>query len=104
MRTLLGSPAINTYLDRVRAALGAIPQEIRFLARRDSAPRVFETIPEATSFLKTPDFDFGNPTERYVYQITYSNGAEFERQVDSLDDLRRLHEQTDKLAAHMASL
>ena len=28
----------------------------------------------------------------------------FERQVDSLDDLRRLHEQTDKLASHMASL
>jgi hypothetical protein len=104
LRTLLGKPAINTYLDRVRAALGATPQEIRFLARHDSAPRVFETIPEATLFLKKPDFDFANPTERYLYQITYSNGAEFERQVDSLDDLRRLHEQTDKLAAHMASL
>ena len=104
LRALLGKPAINTYLDRVRAALGATPQEIRFLARHDSAPRVFETIPEATRFLKKPDFDFADPTERYLYQITYSNGAEFERQVDSLDDLRRLHEQTDKLAAHMASL
>jgi hypothetical protein len=104
LRTLLGKSAINTYLDRVRAALGATPQEIRFFARHDSAPRVFETIPEATYFLNEPDFDFANPTERYVYQITYSNGAEFERQVDSLDDLRRLHEQTDKLAAHMASL
>ena len=104
LRALLGKPAINTYLDRVRAALGAIPQEIRFLARHDSAPRVFETIPDATAFLQSPDFDFGNPTETYVYQITYSNGAEFERQVDSLEDLRRLHEQTDKLASHMASL
>lgn len=62
------------------------------------------TIPDATEFLKSPDFDFGNPTETYVYQITYSNGAEFERQVDSLEELRRLHEQTDLLAAHMASL
>jgi hypothetical protein len=104
LRTLLGKSAINTYLDRVRAALGATPQEIRFFARHDSAPRVFETIPEATIFLNEPDFDFANPTESYVYQITYSNGAEFERQVDSLDDLRRLHEQTEKLAAHMASL
>jgi len=104
LQALLGKPAVNTYLDRVRAALGATPQEIRFLARHDSAPRVFETIPEATLFLKKPDFDFANPSEQYLYQITYSNGAEFERQVDSLDDLRRLHEQTDKLAAHMASL
>ena len=63
LRALLGKPAINTYLDRVRAALGATPQEIRFLARHDSAPRVFETIPEATAFLKKPDFDFANPTE-----------------------------------------
>jgi hypothetical protein len=104
LQTLLGRVAINTYLDRVRAALGATPQEIRFLARHDSAPRIFATIPEATEFLEEPDFDFANPIERYLYQITYSNGAEFERQVDSFDDLRRLHEQTDKLAAHMTSL
>jgi hypothetical protein len=104
LRGLLGKPAINTYLDRVRAALGAIPQEIRFIARHDSAPRVFESISDATLFLKKPDFDFGNPAETYVYQITYSNGTEFEREVDTLGDLCRLHEQTDLLAAHMASL
>ena len=84
--------------------MGATPQEIRFLARHDSAARVFETIPDATAFLKMPDFDFSNPTEKYVYQITYSDGAEFDRQVDSLESLRLLHEQTAKLATHMASL
>jgi hypothetical protein len=104
LRRLLGKPAVGTYLDRVRAALGATPQEIRFLARHDSAPRVFETISAATKFLKKPDFDFAKPTERYLYQITYSDGAEFERQVDALDELRRLHEQTERLAAHIASL
>jgi hypothetical protein len=103
LRALLGKPAINTYLDRVKAALGAIPQEIRFIARHDSSPRVFETIPDATAFLQKPDFDFSNPTETYVYQITYSNGTEFERHVDSLSDLCRLHDQTEKLANHMAS-
>jgi hypothetical protein len=104
LRELLGKAAVNTYLDRVRAALGATPQEIRFLARHDSAPRVFETIPDATAFLTKPDFDFGRPTEKYVYQITYSDGAEFDRQVDSLENLRLLHEQTARLATHMASL
>ncbi|NLF08249.1 MAG: hypothetical protein GX594_09755 [Pirellulaceae bacterium] len=103
LRQLLGKPAIDTYLDRVRGALGATPQEIRFFGRRESSPRTFETIPEATSFLQKPDFDFQNPTETYLYQITYSNGAEFERQVESLEELRALHEQTDMLANHIAS-
>jgi len=104
LRNLLGKPSLATYRDRVRAALGALPQEIRFIARHDSAPRVFNTISSATAFLRKPDFDFNNPAEMYLYQITFSNGAEFERQVDSLDNLRSLHRQTEKLAAHMASL
>ncbi|MCC6125907.1 MAG: hypothetical protein IT426_13155 [Pirellulales bacterium] len=104
LRNLLGKAAINTYLDRVRAVLGATPQEIRFLARHYSAPRIFATISAASAFLKKPDFDFRNPTETYVYQITYSNGTEFERVVDSLDYLRQLHEQAEKLASHIASL
>jgi hypothetical protein len=101
---LLGKAAVNTYLDRVRAALGATPQEIRFLARQDSLPRVFETLADATRFLEKPDFNFNNPAESYVYQITYSNGSEFECVVESLDSLRRLHGQTEKLASHMASV
>jgi hypothetical protein len=104
LRGLLGKAAIKTYLDRVRAALGATPQEIRFLARHDSAPRIFESISAASAFLKKPDFDFRNPTETFVYQITYSNGTEFERAVNSLEHLRRLHEQAEKLTSHIASL
>jgi hypothetical protein len=104
LRDLLGKPAISTYLDRVRAALGAIPQEIRFIARRDSVPRVFETIGDATAFLDKPDFDFNSPLESYVYEITYSDGTEFERPVGSLEELRASHQQTDLLASHIASL
>jgi hypothetical protein len=104
LRASLGKAAVNTYQDRVRAALGATPQEIRFIARHDSSPRIFDCISKATNFLHNPDFDFTNPKEIYLYQITYSNGTEFERQVDSLDELRQLHEQTEKLAAHLASL
>ncbi len=104
LHVLLGTPAIDTYLDRVRSNLGAIPQEIRFVSRRESSPRTFETIAEATSFLHNPDFDFQNPAESYLYQITYSDGTEFERHVDSLELLRRLHNHTDMLASHMTSI
>ena len=104
LRELLGLPAIETYIDRVRAAIGALPQEIRFLGRHDSAPRVFKKITDATAFLERADFDFSSPVETYLYQITYSDGTEFERGVTSLAELKALHGHTDRLAKHMGVL
>jgi hypothetical protein len=101
---LVGETSISTYVDRVRAALGALPQELRFIVQRQSTPVVFETIPEATKFLVTPKFDFASPTENYIYEITYSDGYEFERPVKSLEDLRNLHHDIDRLAQHITSL
>lgn len=101
---LLGDASINTYVDRVRGALGALPQEIRFIARRDSTPRVFETIPEATAFLDRPDYNFSGATETYVYQITYTDGSEFESVADSLERLRSLHKELEALASHVSKL
>jgi hypothetical protein len=101
---LVGETSINTYVDRVRAALGALPQELRFIMQRRSQPVVFESIPEATEFLRNPDFDFDSPTENFIYEITYSDGYEFERPVNSLEDLRKLHLDIDRLAQHITSL
>ena len=95
---------ILTYSDRVRAVLGDLPQEIRFIAHHDSTARVFESIGDASTFLENPDLDFAAPVESYVYQITYSDGSEFERAVQTLDELRALHVQTDRLASHMRGI
>jgi hypothetical protein len=104
LRELIGETSINTYVDRVRAALGALPQELRFIAQRQSQPVVFASIPEATEFLKSPAFDFGSPRENYIYEITYSDGTDFERPVGTLDDLRALHADIARLAQHVAAL
>jgi hypothetical protein len=101
---LVGETSVNTYVDRVRAALGALPQELRFIMQRQSKPVVFESIPEATEFLDHPNFDFDSPTENYIYEITYSDGSEFERPVSSLEDLRKLHLDIERLAQHITSL
>jgi hypothetical protein len=102
--TLVGEPSINTYLDRVRAALGELPQELRFISQRQSKPVVFESIQEATEFLKGPKFDFDVPTENFIYEITYSDGSEFERLVNSIEELQKLHHDIDRLAQHISSL
>jgi len=75
---LIGAASLTTYTDRVRAKLGALPQEIRVIARQASAPRVFESVADAAVFLDQPDFDFGDPQETYVYQVTYTDGSEFD--------------------------
>ena len=72
--------------------------------QRQSNPVVFESIPEATEFLKDPRFDFDSPAESYTYEITYSDGSEFERPVSSVEDLRKLHRDIDRLAQHITSL
>jgi hypothetical protein len=88
----------------VRAALSALPQEIRFILRHDSAPIIFESLHDATDFLKNPTFNMNNPQESYLYQITYSDGYEFEKTVETLKELRRLHKQINILADHMNTL
>ncbi len=104
LRELVGQSSINSYVDRVRAALGALPQEIGFISQQKSHPRVFETITEATEFLAKPTFDFSTPIENFIYEIPYSDGTEFERPVESLDELRVLHQQIEHLAQHVTAL
>jgi hypothetical protein len=104
LRELVGSASLSTYVDRVRGALGALPQEIRFIERRDSPAMVFETIAEATAFLADPRFASETSATTYVYQITYSDGTDFERGDLTLEALKELHGRMEKLADHVASL
>lgn len=101
LKQLIGRGAITSYVNRVLAALGALPQEIRFIARRSSSPCVFESIADASTFLQSPKFDFAAPGESYVYEITYSDGSEFMREVATLAQLVQLHEQIERLARHV---
>lgn len=101
---LIGMAAINSYVDRVRAILSALPQEIRFILRHDSSPIIFESVAEASNFLESPKFNMNSPTENYHYEITYSDGSEFENTVSSVQELRSLHVQIAMLTKHMNDL
>lgn len=69
-----------------------------------SKPAVFETIADATAFLAAPSFDFSVPVENFIYEITYSDGTEFERPVTSVEELRVLHLQIERLARHIGTI
>ncbi|HEX4130802.1 MAG TPA: hypothetical protein VHZ24_12230 [Pirellulales bacterium] len=104
LRELIGEVSLNTYVDRVRAALGALPQEIRIIAQHESKPEVFETIADATDFLKAPKFDYTAVVENFIYEITYTDGTEFERMLDTIGEVKTLHREIERLALHMSSL
>lgn len=101
---LIGDTTINSYVDRVRAKLCSLPQEIRFILRHDSTPIVFESVKEASNFLVSPDFNMNSPRESYLYQVTYSDGGEFEKSVDNINHLRDLHARISRLTCHMDRL
>lgn len=101
---LVGEATVKSYVHRVRASLSALPQEIRFVLRHDSQPIIFETVTAATDFLKRPTFNMASPIESYLYQVTYSDGSEFEKSVSALDELRGLHKQIEILTEHMNNL
>ena len=101
---LLGRATVDSYIDRVRSKLSALPQQICLVLRQDSAPIVFEVIMAATEFLENPTFSMDDPTESYLYQVTYSDGSEFESMVGSVDELRTLHGHISDLAEHMNHL
>jgi len=104
LHNLVGEATIKSYFDRVSATLSALPQEIRFVLRHDSTPIAFETVTAATDFLKAPEFNMDSPIESYLYQITYSDGSEFEKSVSTLEELRELHNQIEILTEHMNNL
>jgi hypothetical protein len=97
---------VQGYIDRVKSSLSALPQEIRIFGERKSAPMSFETVDAADKFLCTGPlkFDFSNPEETYVYEVTYSDGMEFSLEVSSSEDLKNLNHSIKKLADHMRAL
>ncbi len=100
----VGAVTITSYVDRVRAKLSALPQEIRFILRHDSKPIAFESVDAASNFLQSPDFNMTTPKESYMYQVTYSDGSEFEKIAFDLAELKELHAQIALLTEHMNGL
>ena len=101
---IIGRASVDAYTSKVRGFLSSLPQEVRFVEGYHSDAAVFESVEEATDFLDSPSFKFsGNPTD-YRYEVTYSDGQEFSREVADLLELKALHGQLVRLSRHMEDL
>lgn len=64
---------------------------------------MFESVERTSLFLNQPEFNMNSPLTSYLYQVTYSDGSEFERTVKSIKELKELHKQIELLNRHMNS-
>lgn len=101
---IIGKPTIDGYVNRVKSALSALPQEIRIILRKSSEPIVFESVKETSKFIKDPEFNIEVTEQSFIYEVTYSDGAEFAKELNTLEELRELHEEIEMLEKHMISL
>lgn len=100
----LGKAAIDAYASRIRASLSAKPLEIRFVETNHSDAACFESLAEAAAFLESPEFSYEDAQTTYRYEVSYSDGSEFARDVASLERLKRLNGQLTELADHMEQM
>ncbi|MGK7947002.1 MAG: hypothetical protein AB4058_21290 [Microcystaceae cyanobacterium] len=104
LHELVGTTVINGYVDRVRATLSSLPQEIRFILRNNSQPICFKSVSTASNFLENPTFKMDSPIKTYVYEVSYSDGSEFIKEVSTLNELRELHEEIESLERHISQI
>lgn len=102
--SIVGQAEIDGYVGRVKARLSSLPQEIRFKKRQDSQAIVFDSIEGAREFLDQPEFDDTNPAVSYVYECTFSDGSEFLREAESIEDMKEIHKEIEKLKDHVTNL
>lgn len=104
LRKIIGKASLKSYRSKLSSSLAALPQEIRFQEASRSEYKIFESIKKATEFLKSPSFHKQQGDVSYFYEITYSDGYEFSREVASLSKLRELHKELVRLINHMEQL
>jgi len=101
---IIGTTTMDGYVNRIKSALSALPQEIRIILRKSSEPIVFESVEETSNFIKDPNFNIEVTEQSFVYEVTYSDGTEFAKELDTLEQLKELHEEIEMLENHMISL
>lgn len=100
LRKRVGRAVFSGYVSRVKASLSALPLEIRFIESAHSDPVVFKSVTEASAFLENPAFGEDKNLITYRYEINYSDGSYFTREVAGMEELKTLHSQLAVLAAH----
>lgn len=106
LRKIAGENSFHSFKQRIHGSLTATPQEIRIYSLTKYGPVVFDSIRKADAFLSqsAPMFPTKSQVRQYEYEVSFSDGSEFSRSLNSLDDLRSLNGQLLRLVNHFSKL
>ena len=81
-------------------------KEIRIFSLSRCGPVVFDSIQNAAIFLSDegPNFPSSGEISQYEYQVSFSDGTEFSRTLNTLEEVRKVNSQLLLLVEHINNL
>jgi hypothetical protein len=106
LRQLAGISAFNSFKQRIHSSLTANPQEIRIYSLAKSGPVIFNSIENASLYLSNPKPQFPSDSRitQYEYEVTFSDGSEFSRELNNLNDVVKVNNEIQMLVNHFNNL
>lgn len=104
LKSIVGYAAFSSFRQRIIGALTASPLEIRIYSIARFDPVVFNSIDTAANFLKEPNpiFPPNSTITHYEYQVVFSDGSEFSRILNSIEEIRDINTQLLHLVEHFS--
>lgn len=106
LRHTIDPLAFASFKQKIKGSLMASPQEIRIYALARCGPVVFDSIKKATEFLDTshPQFPAAGEAKSYEYEVSFSDGTSYFRELQSLEEVRTINGQLLALVKHFSAL
>ena len=106
LKSIVGEKSFRAFQIKVAGSLAAMPQEIKLYVLTRTGPLVFSTTEEVRSFLESEaDWsELGGEEHEYIYDVVYTDGAQFSVTASDIEQLKKLHSQVETLESHMSAL
>lgn len=106
LRSIAGPSAFTSFKQRIYSALTAAPQEIRIFSLARCGPVVFDSIENAAVFLSdnNQEFPAAGEIRQFEYEVSFSDGSEFSRTLNTLEEVREVNSQLLLLVEHVNQL
>jgi len=106
LRKFAGQNAFNSFKQKIHSSLTSTPQEIRIYSLARFGPIVFNSIESASDFLSKPNptFPANSKIAQYEYEVTFSDGSEFSREIKNFNDVVKVNNDILLLVNHFNKL
>jgi len=106
LRKFAGQNAFNSFKQKIHSSLTSTPQEIRIYSLARFGPIVFNSIESASDFLSKPNptFPANSKIAQYEYEVTFSDGSEFSREIRNFNDVVNVNNDILLLVNHFNKL